>query len=51
MIGRSREKLYPNLRSLPFKQYVIFYRLLGDAIEIFRVATGYQNVADLFRGN
>jgi toxin ParE1/3/4 len=51
MIGRSREELYPNLRSLPFKQYVIFYRLLDDAIEIFRVATGYQNVEDLFREN
>ncbi len=51
MIGRSREELYPNLRSLPYKQYVIFYRLLDDAIEIFHVATGYQNVADLFREN
>jgi toxin ParE1/3/4 len=48
-IGRSREELYPNLRSLPHKQYVIFYCLLDDSIEIFRVVSGYQDVTDLFR--
>ncbi len=48
-IGRSREEFYPNLRSLPYKQYVIFYCLLQDSIEIFRVVSGYRDIEDLFR--
>jgi toxin ParE1/3/4 len=50
-IGRSREELYPNLRSIPYKQYVIFYCLLEDSIEIFRIVSGYQEIRDLFREN
>jgi len=43
-IGRKRNELYPNLRSLPYQQYLIFYRLLDDAIEVFRVVSGYQDL-------
>ncbi|MEM6432367.1 MAG: type II toxin-antitoxin system RelE/ParE family toxin [Cyanobacteria bacterium P01_D01_bin.115] len=48
-IGRKRDELYPGLRSLPYKQYLIFYRLLDDAIEVFRVVSGYQNLTALFK--
>ena len=47
-IGRKRNELYPGLRSLPYKQYLIFYRLLDDAIEVFRIISGYQDVTALF---
>lgn len=47
-IGRKRDELYPNLRSLPCRQYLVFYRLLDDAIEIFRVVSGYQDLTALF---
>ncbi|MDB9524364.1 type II toxin-antitoxin system RelE/ParE family toxin [Oscillatoria sp. CS-180] len=47
-IGRKRDELYPNLRSLPYQQYLIFYRLLDDAIEVFRVVSGYQDLTALF---
>ncbi|WP_204140728.1 type II toxin-antitoxin system RelE/ParE family toxin [Halomicronema sp. CCY15110] len=47
-IGRKRDELYPGLRSVPYKQYLIFYRLLNDAIEIFRVVSGYQDLPALF---
>lgn len=47
-IGRKRDELYPGLRSLPCKQYLIFYRLLNDDIEIFRVVSGYQDLTALF---
>ncbi|MGF1458720.1 MAG: type II toxin-antitoxin system RelE/ParE family toxin [Leptolyngbyaceae cyanobacterium] len=47
-IGRKRDELYPNLRSLPYKQYLVFYRLLDDAIEVFRVVSGYQDLTALF---
>ncbi len=47
-IGRKRDELYPGLRSLPCNQYLIFYRLHQDDIEIFRVVSGYQDLIDLF---
>jgi toxin ParE1/3/4 len=47
-IGRKRDELYPGLRSLPYQQYLIFYRLLDDAIEVFRIVSGYQDVTALF---
>ncbi|WP_204141643.1 type II toxin-antitoxin system RelE/ParE family toxin [Halomicronema sp. CCY15110] len=47
-IGRKRDELYPGLRSLPYKQYLIFYRLLDDVIEVFRIISGYQDVTVLF---
>ncbi len=47
-IGRKRDELYPDLRSLPYNQYLIFYRLHQDDIEIFRVVSGYQDLTALF---
>lgn len=47
-IGRKRDELYPGSRSLPHKQYLIFYRLLNDDIEVFRVMSGYQDLTALF---
>ncbi|MBE9137770.1 type II toxin-antitoxin system RelE/ParE family toxin [Nodosilinea sp. LEGE 07088] len=47
-IGRQRDELYPNLRSFPHRQYLIFYRLLDNEIEVFRVVSGYQDLTALF---
>ncbi len=47
-IGRKRDELYPGLRSLPYEQYLIFYRLLNDDIEVLRVVSGYQDLLALF---
>lgn len=47
-IGRKRDELYPGLRSLPYRQYLVFYRLLDDAVEVFRVVNGYQDLVALF---
>ena len=47
-IGRSRAEFLPNLRSLPYEQYVIFYRIQEPTIEIVRIASGYQNLKKLF---
>jgi len=38
-IGRKRDELGEDLRSLPVGRYVIFYRPLPDGIEIIRVST------------
>lgn len=50
-LGRQRDELYPGLRSLPCRQYLIFYRLLDSEIEIFRVVSGYQDLTTLFEEN
>jgi len=48
-IGRKRDELYPNLRSLSYKKrYLIFYRLLDESVEIFRIVSGYQDLTKLF---
>lgn len=47
-IGRSREELSPGLRSLPYKPYLIFYRIQDETIEIVRIASGYQDLTQLF---
>lgn len=47
-IGRKRDELYPGSRSLSYEQYLIFYRLLNDDIEILRVVSGYQYLTALF---
>jgi toxin ParE1/3/4 len=48
-IGRKRDELYPNLRSLPYKKrYLIFYRLFNESVEIFRIVSGYQDLTKLF---
>jgi toxin ParE1/3/4 len=47
-MGRSRKDLDADLRSFPFKRFIIFYRLIEDGIEIFRVLHGKQNIEDIF---
>jgi toxin ParE1/3/4 len=47
-IGRSRDELFPGLRSLHYEQYVILYQIDGNTIEIVRVASGYQDLKKLF---
>lgn len=47
-IGRKRDELYPGSRSLSHEQYLIFYRLLNDEIEVLRVVSGYQDLTALF---
>ena len=47
-IGRKRDELYPGSRSLPYEQYLIFYRLINDEIEVLRIVSGYQDLTALF---
>jgi toxin ParE1/3/4 len=48
MIGRSREELAPNLRSMPFGRYVVFFVPLPDGIDIVRVLQGSRDVDQEF---
>ena len=48
-LGRPRPELRPDLRSPPFKGYVIFFRYLDDEIlEIVHTIEGHRDVAAIF---
>ncbi|BAU42561.1 type II toxin-antitoxin system RelE/ParE family toxin [Leptolyngbya sp. O-77] len=47
-IGKSYAHLRPNLRGLGLMNYLIFYRVIDDHIEILRVISGYRNLQEIF---
>ena len=47
-LGKSRSEVLVNLRSFPFKKYIIFYLPTDYGIEIFRVVHTSRNIEDLF---
>ncbi len=47
-MGRERNELAPKLRSFPFQVYLIFYRIIGEDVEIVRVLSGYRGLEALF---
>ena len=48
MMGRSRDDLRSGLRSHPFESYLIFYKPLGDGIEVIRVLHAARDVDAMF---
>ncbi len=48
-LGRRRVELAPGLRSLPFGNYVVFYRPLADGIEVVRVLHAKRDLKRLFK--
>lgn len=50
-IGRSRNEIAAGLRSLHYEQYIILYKIEEPTIEIVRVASGYQDLKQLFKEN
>jgi toxin ParE1/3/4 len=48
LMGVTRPELAPDLRSFPAGRYLIFYRLVADAIEIVRVIHGAQDLEIIF---
>ncbi len=47
-LGRPRPELRAGLRSLPSGNYLIFYQLGSQAVEILRVVHGRRDVDALF---
>ena len=47
-IGRRRDELAEDLRSLPHDSYLIFYRLVADGVLVVRVLHAARDVASLF---
>jgi toxin ParE1/3/4 len=48
-MGRSRAELRRDLRSHPHKNYVIFFRYVGDVLEVVNVLEGHRAVVAFFR--
>ena len=47
-IGRRRDELAAELRSLPIGRYVIFYLPIADGVEIIRVLHGARDIETIF---
>jgi plasmid stabilization system protein ParE len=48
-MGRHRPELRPDLRSHPFEAYVIFFRYVGDRLEIVNILEGHRDIAKFFQ--
>lgn len=48
-LGRARPELMPDIRSIPFKSYVIFFRYADEAVEIVNILEGHRDIAALFK--
>jgi len=44
MMGRARPELAPDLRSFPFRRYVIYYVARSDGIDVVRVLHSARDV-------
>jgi toxin ParE1/3/4 len=47
-LGRQRNEILPNLRSLPIDNYLILYMPIDPNIDILRVVSGYRDLSALF---
>jgi toxin ParE1/3/4 len=50
-LGRSYDQFAPGLRGIPLMDYIIFYQIVGEGIEILRVISGYRNLQTVFNQN
>ena len=51
LMGRSYREIRPYLRGLLMKNYIIFYRLTEQGLEIMRVVKGDRDLEVLFSEN
>jgi toxin ParE1/3/4 len=47
-LGRRRPELSPDIRSLAFGRYVMFYLSLSQGIEVVRVLHGSRDIESIF---
>jgi plasmid stabilization system protein ParE len=49
-MGRPRPELRSGLRSHPYENYVIFFRYLGETLEIVNILEGHRDLDSFFHG-
>lgn len=47
-MGRPRPELRPDIRSVAFRGYVIFFRYEGGALEVVNIINGHRDVDAFF---
>lgn len=47
-MGRARPEIGKGVRSFPVGRYLVFYRLVGDGIEVFRAIHGARDLKTVF---
>jgi toxin ParE1/3/4 len=47
-MGRSYEELIPGLRGFMIDNYVVFYVVVGDSVQILRIVSGYSDIEKIF---
>lgn len=45
---RIRPELLPDIRSFPYKSYIIFFRCEGETMEVVNVLEGHRDIEDFF---
>ncbi len=48
VMGRARDELIADLRSMPFGRYVVFYMPLADGLDVIRVLHSSRDVGEEF---
>jgi plasmid stabilization system protein ParE len=48
-IGRARPELRHDIRSVPYKNYVIFFRYVADRFEVVDILEGHRDIEAHFR--
>ena len=49
-LGKPYPNLHPDIRGLLEQNYIIFYRVSSEAVEIVRIIDARRNVLELFKG-
>ena len=47
-IGKSYSHIRPELRGVLFMDYIVFYSVSDDSIDILRIVSGYRNLQGIF---
>ena len=47
-IGKPYIQLKPGLRGILLMDYIVFYHLIGEDVEILRVLSGYRDLSSIF---
>jgi plasmid stabilization system protein ParE len=50
-IGRARPELRPDIRSFPYRGYVIFFRYLNGRFEVVNILEGHRDVEAHFHSD
>lgn len=46
LAGRARPELGPDIRSFPIGNYILFYAVQPNAIDVVRVLSRYRDISD-----